>query len=89
MAKSELKPGDPCPRCGGAFVALKVPTDAEYRKAFDRELAPGLPEGTDTASPDQRAELGPLFQCAKCGYATRYGAELAAAAPDLKTKRPA
>jgi hypothetical protein len=31
-------------------------------------LAPGM----DTASPDQRAELGALHSCGACGYKTRF-----------------
>lgn len=89
MAKGDLKPGDPCPRCGGELVAQKVPTDQEYRIAFDKETAPGLPEGTDTASPAFRAEHGPLFTCGRCGYNARYGAEKADEPPAGKKKSAA
>lgn len=88
MAKGELKPGDPCPRCRGELVAQRVPTDIEYHKAFDKETGVGLPEGVDTASPDQRAELGPLFTCSTCGYNHRYGVEKADEPPAPK-KKPA
>jgi hypothetical protein len=37
MKEITLKRGDKCPRCGGSFKAARVPTDAEYAKAFDRE----------------------------------------------------
>lgn len=67
-----LKRGDACPRCGGSFKAARVPTDAEYAKAFDREDPTALPEFTDTAAPDFRAEHGALHRCLGCGYQTRF-----------------
>jgi len=80
MEPKALVRGDKCPRCTGSFKAAPVPTDAQYAKAFDRELAPGLPEGFDTAAPDVRAELGDLHRCTTCGYAVRFLAEKPAAA---------
>ncbi len=79
MSTKELQRGDACPRCGDSFKAAPVPTDAQYAKAFDRELNPGLPEGMDTASPDQRAELGALHRCMQCGYCTRFLPDASAA----------
>lgn len=72
MKVIDLKRGDACPRCGGSFKAARVPTDAEHAKAFDRENPTALPEFSDTASPDQRAELGALHRCMTCGYQTRF-----------------
>jgi ribosomal protein S27AE len=64
--------GDKCPRCGtGEFVAAKLPTADEHRKAFSGE-APGLPEGYDTMHPDDRAEHGDLHTCNRCGLNTRF-----------------
>lgn len=70
-----LKRGDSCPQCHGRFVLAPVPTDEQYRKAFDRENPGTLPPGYDTASPDQRAELGELHVCSGCGYWTRFAAD--------------
>lgn len=72
MEPKHLKLGDACPRCGGSFKATRVPTDAEYAKAFDRENPGTLPDGGDTASPEFRAEHGNLFRCTTCGYQTRF-----------------
>ncbi len=80
MKEIHLKRGDKCPRCGGSFKAVRVPTDAEYQKAFDRENPGTLPEGCDTASPEQRAELGALHRCLDCKYETRFPQEAPAAA---------
>lgn len=74
----ELKRGDKCPRDGGELRAVPVPSDADYQRAFDRENNHGLPEGVDTASPEQRAELGELFKCERCGYQARFAHEAAA-----------
>lgn len=71
MEAKELSKGDACPRCGGEFAAVRIPTATEYAKAFDRENPGSLPEGCDTASPDFRAEHGDLYRCA-CGYQTRF-----------------
>ena len=67
----EPKAGDPCPSCGGALVAQRTPSDAEYARAVDRENPIPLPPGTDTAAPEVRAERGALHRCATCGYQTR------------------
>lgn len=66
-----MKATDPCPRCAGALTPVRIPTDAEYAKAFDRENPGLLPEFSDTASPAQRAGLGDLHRCDTCGYQTR------------------
>lgn len=67
-----LKLGDPCPACGGELVAAPVPTDDQFRKAFDKENPAMLPPGMDTANPDQRADLGALHVCSTCKYRTRF-----------------
>lgn len=71
----KLELGDPCPACGGELHAATVPTDEQYRKAFDRENPVSLQPGADTASPDVRAELGALHRCATCGYQARFKAK--------------
>lgn len=81
MAKT--KTPDPCPRCGGVLVPARVPSDKEYAKAFDRENPGTLPEGSDTASPEQRAQLGALYRCG-CGYVARFGAESNGAGADAQ-----
>jgi len=75
-----LRRGDPCPACGGVLVAAAVPTDEEFQRAFDRENPGALRVGSDTANPEQRADLGALFTCARCRYATRFPADAPAAA---------
>jgi rRNA maturation endonuclease Nob1 len=67
-----LKAGDACPACGGELKPARVASDADYSKAFDRENPVTLPPGTDTASPEQRAELGALHRCSTCGYQARF-----------------
>jgi hypothetical protein len=67
---TKAKTTGPCPKCDGEMKPARVPTDKEYAKAFDKEQPGVLPEGSDTASPEQRAELGALYRCA-CGYQTR------------------
>jgi len=67
--------GDPCPACGGELRAAAVPTDEEYRKAFDKENPVALAPGMDTASPEVRVELGDLHRCVSCGYQTRFRPE--------------
>lgn len=67
--------GDPCPACGGDLRAAAVPTDEEYRKAFDKENPVALAPGMDTASPEVRVELGDLYRCVTCRYQTRFRPE--------------
>lgn len=67
-----LKIGDPCPACGAELKPAPVPTDDQFRKAFDRENPAMLAPGTDTANPDQRAELGALYRCVDCRYQARF-----------------
>jgi hypothetical protein len=78
-----IKRGDACPRCGGSFKAARVPTDAEFAKAFDREDPTALPEFSDTAAPDFREEHGALHRCLSCGYQTRFALD------DAKVAAPA
>lgn len=76
MAKTgPLVLGDKCPRCGGEFKAAKLPTQQEYDKAFHSNDAPGLPEGSDTMNPEDRAEHGNLYICDSCGLNMRFKAE--------------
>lgn len=75
MEPIELELGDPCPACGGELAAARVPTDDDYARAFDKENPVALPHGADTASPDQRADLGALYRCVNCRYQTRFPGE--------------
>jgi hypothetical protein len=75
MVTKAFTRGDPCTRCGGTMRPLRVPTDEEYRRAFDRESGAGLPEGVDTASPEQRAEFGDLYRCVDCRMDYRFSPE--------------
>jgi ribosomal protein S27AE len=70
----DLKPGDPCPNCGGAFVAARPLSKAEYDRIFDRENPEPPPTGADTARPDYVAQHGALYLCPRCGYKTRFPA---------------
>lgn len=81
MHSKPLVRGDKCPNCSGSFKAARIPTDAEYAKAFDRENPGTLPGDADTASPEFRAEHGDLHRCMNCGYQTRFTADAQAAAP--------
>jgi len=69
-----LEFGDACPNCGSELKAVPVPSDDEYRKAFDRENPVALKTGSDTASPDVRKALGALYRCEnpRCQYQTRF-----------------
>ena len=78
MKVVELTRGDACPACHGELKPAYVPTDEELRKASDRENPVALPVGADSATKEQREELGELHRCTTCGYVTRFAA---AAAP--------
>ena len=71
----QLNRGDNCPNCGGELHPAPVPSEKDFARFTDRENPGHLPYGSDTASPDQRAELGELFVCDRCGYKTRFPAE--------------
>lgn len=75
LKPKELQRGDACPTCGDDLHAAYVPTDKEFERFHDRENPGHLPFRADTANPDQRAELGELFRCDRCGYQTRFPAE--------------
>lgn len=70
-----FKLGDPCTRCGGEMVKQRIPSDDEYFRAYFSNEAAGLPDDTDNMHPDERAEKGPLYRCAACGMAYRFGPE--------------
>lgn len=81
MEAKALNLGDPCPRCEGSIRPVRVPTAAQYAKAYDKENPTSLPEGCDTASPDFRAEHGDLHRCVLCGYQARFIAPAEPEAP--------
>jgi len=72
------KLGDNCPSCGGEFVEVPAPSDAQRAAAANKDNPASLPAGTDSATVEQRAELGALYKCGNCGYTTRMGAGAAA-----------
>lgn len=74
MEVKHWKPGDPCPGCGGELHHAPQPTEAERRKAADRENPQPLPPHYDTAPADVVEERGELYSCAKCGPQVRYKA---------------
>jgi hypothetical protein len=65
MEAKTLTIGDACPACAGELKPAFVPSDEQYRKAFDKENPIALPAGADTANPDVRGELGALHRCAR------------------------
>lgn len=67
----ELKPGDPCPACGGELKAAPVPSDEQFAKAMDKENPVALPRNYDTASREVRDREGELYRCTDCNYKTR------------------
>lgn len=69
--KPEPKADDPCPACGGAFAPARVPTPEQLAASRDRENPIALGDKVDTATAEQRAELGALHICGGCGYQTR------------------
>lgn len=75
MKPTDLKRGDACPNCGAEMHPAPVPSDKDFARFTDRENPGHLQAGADTANPDQRAELGELFACDRCGYKTRFPAE--------------
>lgn len=78
MKAIELKRGDSCPACHGELKPAYVPTDDELRRATDRENPIALVAGADSATKQQREELGELHRCTNCGYVTRFPAESSA-----------
>ncbi|OLB84956.1 MAG: hypothetical protein AUI15_33845 [Actinobacteria bacterium 13_2_20CM_2_66_6] len=70
----ELTLGDPCPACGNELKDVPVPSDDEWRKAYDKENPIALQAGSDTASPDVRKQLGTLYRCVnpRCRYQVRF-----------------
>lgn len=68
----ELKFGDPCPVNGLPFYPALVPTEAEYKRLADKENPIVLSKWHDTASPEQRAELGALYFEPHSGYKARF-----------------
>jgi|GEM_PF-2686068 len=75
MKPNELKRGDSCPSCHGELKPAYVPSDDELRRALDKENPIALPPGADSATKEQRAELGELHRCTTCGYVTRFPAD--------------
>jgi Zn ribbon nucleic-acid-binding protein len=72
MEPKTLTLGDACPACSGELKPAFVPSDEQYRKAFDKENPIALPTGADTANADVRGELGALHRCVSCGYQARF-----------------
>lgn len=76
----ELKPGDPCPNCGGDFTPAPVPTDAQREAAkphLGSDTYTPIPPHYDTMPPEDVAEFGALHVCRSCGYNTRFKAKAA------------
>lgn len=71
MKSITLKLGDPCPHCGTPFAEVPQPTPEQRSAATRRDDPIALPATVDTATPEQRAELGALFVCPRCGYRAR------------------
>lgn len=63
--------GDPCPQCGGAFKAARVPTDEQRKAVEDRDSLSAYPPNTDTAPAAFVEKRGLLHTCRDCGYQTR------------------
>lgn len=78
MDPHDLKAGDSCPACGGTLKPVPVPTPEQFAAAFNHENPGALPARADTANPAQRADLGALFRCDACPYATRFKTSAAA-----------
>jgi hypothetical protein len=83
-----LKPGDPCPACGGSLRQCPRPTDAQRAKAANKEDPIPLPPHYDTAPKEVVDELGPLWKCPDCGYPHRF-APAPAAGDDYLAPLPA
>jgi hypothetical protein len=83
MSTIELKPGDPCPGCGGTLRKAQQPTAAERKRAEATtevsEWVP-LPPHYDTAPQHVVDALGELWKCPDCGFPHRFPAEPAAPA---------
>ena len=84
----ELAVGDACPACGSELKDAPVPSDDEWRSAYDKENPKALPLGSDTASPDVRKQLGTLYRCVnpRCRYQARFK-ENGAKADESKRKK--
>jgi len=82
----QLKIGDACPSCGGAMGRVAAMDADEFRKVTDRENPVARRPGVDSASPEQRAELGDLYRCqnSACRYEARFKAPEAASASDAR-----
>lgn len=69
------KAGDPCPQCGGELEPRQQPTAEQRAAAANHENPAVLPPWVDTASEQQVAQLGVLFECTRCHYRTRIKAD--------------
>lgn len=75
-----LKPGDPCPTCGGSFVVDESQDPAALVNAKRRNAAsPSAADRYADAVMRKVAEAGLLHRCDGCGYRARFAAKRKAA----------
>lgn len=66
-----LRSGDPCPQCGGAFVADQRFTPEALAARFESHPVPGVGEAFRTRAASKAAALGAIYSCERCGYQAR------------------
>lgn len=74
MKPVDLKPGDPCPACGGELRKAPQPTPEMRAHAASRDDSSyrPIPGHYDTASLEHVEEHGELSRCRECGYQARF-----------------
>lgn len=86
MEPRVLKPGEPCPGCGGTLRKAQQPTDAERAHAAQRDDPRPLPTHYDTAPKEVVDEHGELWRCPDCGYPARFKVQALAARIDREAE---
>lgn len=76
----DVKGGDPCPLCGGAFIADEQQDPATLIDRQRRNAAnPAVAERFAAHLLEKAAEHGLIHRCLRCGYRARFAPKRQAA----------